>query len=96
MHLGKQDVSIAEARQQLGEGKIIGISCYNELEQALDTFAVGAVVWSPLAQGLLTGKYDNGVPEDSRYASNTSSDNFSEDRITKARSSGFIMTYSAM
>jgi len=56
-----------------------------ELEQALDTFAVGAVVWSPLAQGLLTGKYDNGVPADSRFASNASSDNFSEDRIAKAR-----------
>lgn len=26
----------------------------------------GLVVWSPLASGLLTGKYDNGVPADSR------------------------------
>ncbi len=29
---------------------------------------VGLVVWSPLAGGALTGKYDDGVPEDSRAA----------------------------
>ncbi len=29
---------------------------------------MGLVVWSPLASGLLTGKYDDGVPEDSRLA----------------------------
>lgn len=29
---------------------------------------IGLVVWSPLAQGMLTGKYDDGVPADSRFA----------------------------
>ncbi|MBE7512150.1 MAG: aldo/keto reductase family protein [Anaerolineales bacterium] len=29
---------------------------------------MGLVVFSPLAQGLLTGKYDSGLPEDSRFA----------------------------
>jgi voltage-dependent potassium channel beta subunit len=28
---------------------------------------IGLVVWSPLAQGFLTGKYDNGIPADSRF-----------------------------
>lgn len=42
VHLGRQDVSISEARQQLGEGKIIGVSCYNELEQALEAERQGA------------------------------------------------------
>lgn len=28
---------------------------------------MGTVVWSPLASGLLTGKYDQGVPADSRF-----------------------------
>lgn len=27
---------------------------------------IGLVVWSPLAQGLLTGKYNDGIPKDSR------------------------------
>jgi len=31
---------------------------------------IGLVVWSPLAQGMLTGKYDEGVPEGSRFAEN--------------------------
>ncbi len=29
---------------------------------------IGLVVWSPLAMGMLTGKYDDGIPEDSRFA----------------------------
>ena len=29
---------------------------------------IGLVVWSPLASGMLTGKYDNGLPEGSRLA----------------------------
>lgn len=28
----------------------------------------GTTIWSPLASGLLTGKYNNGIPEDSRAA----------------------------
>src|SRR5690606_24394412 len=32
------------------------------------TKGIGLVVWSPLAQGMLTGKYDDGVPEGSRFA----------------------------
>lgn len=29
---------------------------------------MGLVVWSPLAMGMLTGKYDEGIPPDSRFA----------------------------
>ncbi|MEN9599638.1 MAG: hypothetical protein RL596_1957 [Bacteroidota bacterium] len=29
---------------------------------------LGTTIWSPLAAGLLTGKYNNGIPEDSRLA----------------------------
>lgn len=31
-----------------------------------DELALGTTVWSPLASGLLTGKYDDGIPADSR------------------------------
>ena len=31
-----------------------------------DTFGLGTTIWSPLASGLLTGKYNNGVPNDAR------------------------------
>lgn len=31
-----------------------------------DTIGLGTTIWSPLASGLLTGKYNNGIPDDSR------------------------------
>ncbi|KXX80647.1 putative voltage-gated potassium channel subunit beta [Madurella mycetomatis] len=30
----------------------------------------GTTIWSPLASGLLTGKYNDGIPQDSRFANN--------------------------
>ncbi len=30
----------------------------------------GTTIWSPLASGLLTGKYNDGIPSDSRFATN--------------------------
>jgi voltage-dependent potassium channel beta subunit len=36
-----------------------------------DKFGMGTTTWSPLAQGLLTGKYNDGVPAASRFESNT-------------------------
>ena len=29
---------------------------------------IGLVIWSPMAQGMLTGKYDAGIPQNSRFA----------------------------
>ncbi|KAF2808618.1 Aldo/keto reductase [Mytilinidion resinicola] len=36
-----------------------------------EKFQYGTTIWSPLASGLLTGKYNDGVPEDSRFATNS-------------------------
>lgn len=36
VHLGGDDLSIEQAREVLGEGQIIGASCYNQLSLALD------------------------------------------------------------
>ncbi|ORY67044.1 NADP-dependent oxidoreductase domain-containing protein [Pseudomassariella vexata] len=33
-------------------------------------FQYGTTIWSPLASGLLTGKYNDGIPDDSRFANN--------------------------
>ncbi len=37
-----------------------------EIMPTADKYGIGLVVWSPLAQGLLTGKYNEGIPEGSR------------------------------
>lgn len=42
VHLGQQDMSCREARQQLGDRAIIGISCNNQLENALTASSAGA------------------------------------------------------
>lgn len=36
VHLGMEDITITEARQRLGSGKIIGASCYNQLKYAIE------------------------------------------------------------
>jgi thiamine-phosphate pyrophosphorylase len=42
VHLGQQDDKIAEARKLLGEQAIIGVSCYNQIENAHLAVAAGA------------------------------------------------------
>src|SRR5207237_2692781 len=42
------------------------------LLDALGELGVGCIVFSPLAQGMLTDKYLNGIPSDSRAAENSS------------------------
>lgn len=42
VHLGKSDGSIEQARRRLGRDKILGVSCYDRLQAALDAQALGA------------------------------------------------------
>ena len=64
----------AEILRELGTPLLIHQPSYSllnrwieeELLDVLDHEGVGAIVFSPLAQGLLTNRYLNGVPEDSR------------------------------
>ncbi|KUM68415.1 MULTISPECIES: L-glyceraldehyde 3-phosphate reductase [Streptomyces] len=55
---------------------------------ALDEVQAGSIVFSPLEQGLLTGRYLDGIPEDSRAASDSpflNSDAVTEDLVAKLR-----------
>ena len=64
----------AEILRELGTPLLIHQPSYSllnrwieeELLDVIDREGVGAIVFSPLAQGLLTNRYLNGVPEDSR------------------------------
>ncbi|MFI8535593.1 L-glyceraldehyde 3-phosphate reductase [Streptomyces aquilus] len=58
------------------------------LLDALDELQVGSIVFSPLEQGVLTGRYLDGIPEDSRAASDSpflSSDALTEDLVAQLR-----------
>jgi voltage-dependent potassium channel beta subunit len=39
-----------------------------EFAELYDDIGLGTTIWSPLASGLLTGKYNDGVPDDSRLS----------------------------
>jgi voltage-dependent potassium channel beta subunit len=72
-------VEIMEAHRVAHQYGLIGPSVeqsqYNLFEreklekdylQIFKNVGLGTTIWSPLASGLLTGKYNNGIPEDSR------------------------------
>ncbi|MBN8783412.1 MAG: alcohol dehydrogenase [Sphingobacteriales bacterium SCN 48-20] len=40
----------------------------NEFLMIFNTVGMGTTIWSPLASGLLSGKYNDGIPEGSRFA----------------------------
>ena len=74
-------VEIMEAHRVAQQYKLIGPTMeqpqYNLFERnkvekeylpVYDFVGLGTTIWSPLASGLLTGKYNNGIPENSRLA----------------------------
>jgi thiamine-phosphate pyrophosphorylase len=42
VHIGRDDPGLADTRRQLGGDRLIGVSCYNELERALAAQSQGA------------------------------------------------------
>jgi len=70
------DAAIAEANKWRTYQPVVEQPCYNMIDRHIepeimptcDRHGLGLVVWSPLAQGLLTGKYRDGAPSDSRGA----------------------------
>ena len=74
-------VEIMEAHRIAAQLRLIGPCVeqpqYNLLERnkieneylgIFNTVGMGTTIWSPLASGLLTGKYNDGIPDDSRFA----------------------------
>ncbi len=58
------------------------------LQDVLAENGVGSIAFCPLAQGLLTGKYLKGIPEDSRAASSTGflkEKDVTEEKVAKVR-----------
>ena len=83
--------------KQLGTPLLIHQPRYNMFDRwiedgltgVLDEAGVGSIVFSPLSQGLLTDKYLNGIPADSRAAKrhqvHLNSDSLNEEKIAKAQ-----------
>ncbi|MFA7240286.1 MAG: thiamine phosphate synthase [Sulfuricellaceae bacterium] len=65
VHLGREDGSLREARLILGPGKIVGVSCYNDLQLAIaaqqggaDYVAFGSFFASPTKPGAPPAPFD--------------------------------------
>jgi L-glyceraldehyde 3-phosphate reductase len=73
---GQRTAEAVEILRDLGTPLLIHQPSYSllnrwiedELVDVLDEEGVGCIVFSPLAQGMLTDRYLNGIPEDSRAA----------------------------
>ncbi|CAB4671681.1 MAG: aldo/keto reductase [Actinobacteria bacterium] len=63
-HPGKAPIATLQNEYSLLNRKI-----ENEVIPCADSLNVGLLAWSPLGRGILTGKYRNGTPSDSRAAS---------------------------
>lgn len=92
----EQTKSAVDILNQLGTPCLIHQPVYNMFnrrleDDLLDVLAaegVGCIVFSPLAQGMLTDKYLNGIPEDSRAAKKTGylrREAITEERLHKVR-----------
>ena len=59
----------------------------DNLFDALETVGAGSISFCPLAQGLLTSRYLNGIPEDSRatHSAFLKKENITEEVVSKAR-----------
>jgi L-glyceraldehyde 3-phosphate reductase len=103
LYVGVSNYSAEQTRQaarilgELGTPLLIHQPRYSMLDRrpesegvldALDELQVGSIVFSPLEQGLLTSRYLDGIPEDSRAASDSPflrSDAVTEDLVGRLR-----------
>ncbi len=83
------------AKRSHGYGPVVEQPRYNLLDRHIEAeivptcleLGIGLVVWSPLAQGLLTGKYNDGIPESSRGATTAWLErDLTEENLTRIRS----------
>jgi L-glyceraldehyde 3-phosphate reductase len=86
--------------RQLGTRVLIHQPSYSMLNRwiegglldVLNREGIGCIVFAPLAQGVLTGKYDNGIPEGSRASQGTSlsADELTPETLAHVRALGEI------
>ena len=60
--LGLQGPTMEQPQYNMFERQKVEV----EFDRIFETVGIGTTIWSPLASGLLTGKYTQGIPKDSR------------------------------
>lgn len=102
LYIGLSKYPPAQARQAYEMMKAAGVPClisqyrYSMFERTIEAetlplaaaYGSGMIAFSPLAQGLLTDRYLNGIPENSRAARSSGFlklDQVTEEKVAKAR-----------
>ncbi|MDQ8202238.1 aldo/keto reductase [Pelagicoccus sp. SDUM812003] len=102
LYVGISNYSVEQTQKAVDELKRLGTPClvhqprYNMFERGiehgltdlLESSGMGCVVFCPLAQGLLTNRYLDGIPSDSRAGRDSrffKSDDVTEDKLAKVR-----------
>ncbi len=93
----EQTIAAAEIFKELGTPFIINQRSYSMLNRAIEkdglkdyaaAHGIGIITFSPLAQGLLTDRYLNGIPEDSRIKTDgrfLKADRITDETMNKVR-----------
>lgn len=88
--LGLEGPAVEQPEYNLFKRDKMEVEYYNIFKNT----GMGTTIWSPLASGLLTGKYNNGIPEDSRLSLEgfdwLKDRTLSEERIGRVRDLGKI------
>jgi voltage-dependent potassium channel beta subunit len=101
LYWGTSVWTAAQIEQAVGDARALGAYLpsveqprYNMLDRQIEPevmptcrrYGMGLTVWSPLGQGILTGKYDDGIPSGTRGGdSNWLKEDLTEENIGKAR-----------
>ena len=101
LYWGTSVWTAAQIEQAVGDARALGAYLpsveqprYNMLDRQIEPeimptcqrYGMGLTVWSPLGQGLLTGKYNDGIPSGTRGGdSNWLKEDLTEENIGKAR-----------
>jgi voltage-dependent potassium channel beta subunit len=86
--IAERDHLVGPTMEQTGYNMLGRGRMEKELVPLFDKYDMGSTVYSPLHQGILTGKYNDGVPEDSRIGETDQQwlkNTLTEEKIEKAR-----------
>lgn len=67
-HIARREHLIPPLMEQPQYNMLYREKVEKEFASLYDEIGLGTTIWSPLASGLLTGKYNNGIPNDSRLS----------------------------
>ncbi len=83
--IAERDHLVGPSMEQTVHSMLARKRVEGELRGLIERRGLGTTIYSPLAQGVLTGKYNDGVPEDSRMARRAGQAGLTDERLPTVR-----------